>query len=128
AVALWVRRSPGLLLIGTWAAISVVCSWSLLTRLVPDRWGVDYVGSGNRLTSPVGYWNSLAVFAAAGAILALALASEASSRLTRALAAATLPVLVMTVYFTYSRGAWLCLGIGLLTYAVLSARRTRRVA
>jgi hypothetical protein len=89
AAALWVRRSPSVLLAGSWAAITLVCCWSLLTRLVPDRWGVDYVGSGNRLAAPVGYWNSLAIFAAGGAILALAFAAESASRKTRAAAAAS---------------------------------------
>ncbi|HUZ02865.1 MAG TPA: O-antigen ligase family protein [Thermomicrobiaceae bacterium] len=125
AAALWVRRSPERLLTGVWAAVSVVCGWSLLTRLVPDRFGVDYVISGNRLSAPVGYWNSLGLFAAIGALLALALAHESASRLTRALAAATLPLLLTTLYFTYSRGAWLSLGFGLAVALAASARRVR---
>jgi hypothetical protein len=124
AAALWVRRSPEGLLTGVWSAISVVCSWSLLTRLVPERFGVDYVISGNRLAAPVGYWNSLGMFAVIGVLLALVLARESASRLKRAAAAATVPALVMTLYFTYSRGAWFCLGFGLV---VVLAAATRRV-
>jgi hypothetical protein len=128
AAALWVRRSPALFVTGVWLAISVVCSWSLLTRLVPDRYGVDYVGSGNRLSAPVGYWNSLGMFAAIGVLLALALANESASRLQRAAAAATVPLLVTTLYFTYSRGAWFCLGFGLVVALGAATRRVRLAA
>ena len=128
AAALWVRRSPAVLLGGAWAAIAVVCGWSLLTRLVPDHFGVDYVGSGNRLASPIGYWNSLGIFAAGGAILALTLASEARARWVRAVAAASMPVLVTTLYFTYSRGAWISIAAGLLVFAVACPRPARLVA
>ena len=127
AAALWIGRARDQLLGAAWAAITIVCCWSLLTRLVPDHFGVDYVGSGNRLTSPVGYWNSLGIFAAAGAILGLALAVESGSRWLRGFAAASLPLLVTTLYFTYSRGAWLCLAVGLLAYWAASPRRTRLV-
>ena len=128
AAALWVRRSPASLLGGTWAAIALVCCWSLLTRLVPDHFGVDYVGSGNRLASPVGYWNALGLFAAGGAILALSLASEAITRWVRAAAASSMPVLVTTLYFTYSRGAWIAIAAGLLVFAFASPRPARLVA
>ena len=125
AAALWARSSAAALLTGAWAAIVLVCGWALLTRLVPDRYGVIYFGSGNRLSVPVGYWNSLGLFAAMGALLALALACESSSRVVRALAAGSLPLLVTTLYFTYSRGAWLSLGIGLVVALAAATRRVR---
>ena len=128
AAALWARSSAASLLTGVWAAIVLVCGWALLTRLVPDRYGVIYFGSGNRLSVPVGYWNSLGLFAAMGALLALALACESSSRVARALAAGSLPLLVTTLYFTYSRGAWLSLGIGLVVALAAATRRVRLLA
>jgi hypothetical protein len=128
AAALWARTSAASMLTGAWAAIVVVSGWALLTRLVPDRFGVYFVLSGNRLTAPVGYWNSLGLLAAMGALLALALACESRSRVGRALGAATLPMLITTLYFTYSRGAWLALGIGLVVAVAAATRRTRMVA
>jgi len=40
----WWTRASGL-------RISIVCIWSLLTLLVPDRFASDYAGSGNRLSA-----------------------------------------------------------------------------
>lgn len=128
AVALWARRSSRHLLIGVWLATSVVCGWALLTRLVPDRFGVDYVGSGARLSAPVGYWNSLAIYAAMGELLALALACDARKRLVRAFAASSLPLLLTTLYFTYSRGGWVSLGASLAVLFAASPRRVRLAA
>lgn len=128
AAALWVRRSRERLLTAVWLAIVVVSVWALLTRLVPDRFGVDYVGSGARLSAPVGYWNALGLYAAIGSLVGIALAIEARVRLLRLAAAASVPLLVTTVYFTYSRGAWVSLGCGLAVLIALDARRVRLAA
>src|SRR5207244_8125452 len=61
-----------------------------------------------RLAAPLGYSNGLGLFAAIGALLAVGLAI----RLRRPLLASPMLVLGPTLYFTYSRGAWLALGAG----------------
>jgi len=124
AVALLVarRRSYGALLTGAWAAVTVVCVYSLLTRLFPGAVGGDSI-AGYRLATPIGYWNSLGLFAGMGALLALGFAARARSLPLRALAAASIPILLPTLYFTFSRGAWMSIGVGLVAAVAVDPRR-----
>ncbi|MFY9578218.1 MAG: O-antigen ligase family protein [Gaiellaceae bacterium] len=108
---------------GIWAAITIVCWYSLATRIFPDHvQSFDSVG-GYRLWRPIGYWNSLGVFAVIGLLLALGFAARGAHAITRALAAASLVVLAPTFYFTYGRGAWIALGCGIVFSLVLDPRR-----
>jgi hypothetical protein len=127
ALLLLRRDSVHFLLGGVWAAIVVVAGYGLLTRLQPDRLNVADDIAGNRLSEPLGYWNALGLFAAMGALLALGLAGRAGSRVVRAVAAASLLVLVPTLYFTYSRGAWIALGVGLVAALAVDRRRLQLV-
>ena len=117
------RASASALLGGTWAAITIVCAYALATRLLPDRLGVFDAIAGYRLSAPVGYWNALGLFAAMGALLALGLAARARSLTVRGVAAASTVVLLPTLYFTFSRGAWIALGLGLQAAHALDPRR-----
>ena len=58
-----------------------------------------------------------------GSLLALGLAARARSPALRALAAASLLALLPTLYFTFSRGAWIALAAGLIAGAVMDSRR-----
>ena len=129
AAALVVVRRDALvpLIGGVWAAVSVACSYGLLTRLLPERLGVFNSISGYRLSEPLGYWNGLGVFAAIGFVLALTLAARAAAPTIRATAAASLPILGLTIYFTFSRGAWIALAAGLLVAIALDPRRLQLV-
>jgi hypothetical protein len=122
------RTNYGTLLVGVWAATALVCAYSLLTRLFPNRLGVIDPVAGYRLSEPIGYWNGLGVFAAVGALLALGLAARARSTAFRAVAAASLLCLIPTIYFTFSRGAWIALGLGLAATIVLDLRRLQFLA
>ncbi len=71
--------------------------------------------SGYRLFVPIGYWNALGIFAAIAAAarprsrdLSAAVACSGCSRLSRSSRSPP------TLYFTFSRGAWLALAVGLL--------------
>src|SRR5439155_25169898 len=112
AALLLVRRTtvPQLLL-GVWAGIALVCVYALATRLFPDRLGTTTAIVGRRLAAPIGYWNALGLLAAIGTLLALGLAARARLPV-RALAGSSLVVLVPTLLFTFSRGAWLSLAVG----------------
>jgi hypothetical protein len=121
------RRSYRALLGGAWAAIALVSGYALLTRLFPERLGTFDPLAGYRLSEPIGYWNALGVFAAIAALLGLGLAARAHSRTVVALAAASLPPLVATVYFTFSRGAWIALAAGALAGVLLDPRRLQFV-
>jgi tetratricopeptide (TPR) repeat protein len=83
--------------------------------------------AGSRLSEPLGYANALGLVAAIGALLATAFAAHARSQLRRALAAAGLVVFVLTIFFTYSRGTWISLAIGLAAMAVADPRRVALV-
>ncbi|MBA3735474.1 MAG: O-antigen ligase family protein [Actinobacteria bacterium] len=116
------------LLVGVWAATALVCTYSLLTRLFPNRLGVIDPIAGYRLSEPMGYWNGLGVFAAMGALLALGFAARARTTVFRALAATSLLILIATIYFTFSRGAWIALGIGLAVTIGFDPRRLHFLA
>jgi len=92
------------LLGGVWGGIVAISVYSLATRLFPERFSTFGPIAGYRLATPIGYWNGLGLLVAMGALLALGLAAR-GGLLVRAAAAASLPVLVTTLYFTYSRGA-----------------------
>lgn len=111
------------LLGGTLAGIAAVSAYALGTRLFPDRIGVFDPTAGYRLGTPVGYWNGLGILSVVGALVALGFAARASWAVSRAAAGAAVVVLVTTVYFTFSRGSWIALGVGLLASLALSPRR-----
>ena len=128
ALVLVVRRADvEALLGGALIGIFLPAGYGLLTRLFPDRIGVFDPIAGYRLQEPIGYWNALGLFAAMGAALALGFAAR-GSLLTRALAGAALPVLLTTTYFTFSRGAWLALGVGLVVAVAIDPRRLHLLA
>ena len=108
---------------GALAGIALACAYGLATRLFPDRLGVFDPIAEYRLSEPLGYWNGLGLFAAMGALLALAFAARAKTIGVRALAGA-LPVLLLpTLYFTFGRGAWISLALALLAAVALDPRR-----
>lgn len=125
-----VVRSAGYrgLLWGVWAGASAASLYGLATRLLPDRLGVTDVIAGYRLSSPVGYWNGLGLLAAIAAMLALGLAAHGRPAAGRAAASASLPLLVPTLYFTFSRGAWIALAAGLAAAVALSPRRLQLIS
>ena len=110
------------LLWGTWAGSTLACLYALATRLFPERLGVTDAIAGYRLSAPIGYWNGLGLLAAVAIALAVGLATDGPA-VARALAAASLPLLAATLYFTFSRGAWIALAAALATAVVLSDRR-----
>lgn len=128
AAVLIVRmRSRRALLGGVWLAITLICIYSLLTRLFPERLGFIDSLAGYRLDQPLGYWNALGVFAATGALLAFGFAARGKRISIRALAAASTVPLVTTLYFTFSRGSWIALGAGLLAALAFDRRRLQLI-
>jgi hypothetical protein len=124
AVVVVARRGslPGLAGgIATGATLAAL--YGLATRLFPDRLGTFDSVAAYRLAEPLGYWNALGILCALAALLALGLAAGARSLAGRALAGAALPILVLTLYFTFSRGAWGALALaGILLVAVAPDR------
>jgi O-antigen ligase len=122
------RRTVPHVLAGALAAVVSAAGYGLASRLFPERLGVFEPTSSYRLTEPLGYWNGLGLFAAMGALLALGFAARGRSISGRALAAATLPILAATIYFTFSRGAWVAAAVGLVGAVALDPRRLQLIA
>jgi hypothetical protein len=121
------RRSLSHLLGGLLTGITVLSAYGLATRLFPNRLGFFDPVAGYRLEAPIGYWNALGILAAIGTLLALGFAARGGSLTARALAASVLAILLPTLYFTYSRGAWLALAAGILAAIAYEQRRLQLV-
>jgi O-Antigen ligase len=101
---------------------SVVCLAGLISRVLPNVWHTAPDVANQRLSYPVTYWNALGLLAALGGVLAFHLTcSLGERRVARILAAAVVPLLVATLFFTFSRGA-IAAGIAGVVLYVLVAR------
>lgn len=114
-----VRTFLGSICIGT----GLICGYGLATRLIPDHFVTDTTFAGQRLSSPIGYWNGLGLVAAMSALLAVTFAARASSWPARAAAGGAIPILLSTLYYTFSRGSWGALVLGLLVLFLTDRRR-----
>jgi O-antigen ligase len=123
ALVLRGRRPVRPLVHAVLAALALLALYALATRLFPDRFAADGSPASARLSRPIGYWNGLGVVAAMGMLLALGVAARARRLPTRSAAAATIVVFAPTLYFTYSRGAWIALAAGLAVLLALDRRR-----
>ena len=114
------------LLGGLVAAVTFVCAWALWLRAFGGAGSYDVASVSSdatrRLAAPLGYSNGLGLLAAIGILLALGI----GLRFRRPLLAAPVLVLGPTLYFTYSRGAWLALAAGALGGLALAAPRFPR--
>lgn len=108
--------------------ICVVVGVALLSRLHPawfpgsEQTG-RILGSEDRLSYPLNYWNALAALTAIGVPLLLQLASGARSILARAASTAALPALLLALYLTLSRGGIAATAIAVLIFLGFAADR-----
>ena len=121
------RRTLPLVAPALLATIGLVSAYALATRLFPDRLGSYDPFAVYRLSSPIGYWNGLGIFAVMGLLLAAGVVTRAGRAWHRGAAAAAIVVMAPALYFTYSRGAWIALGAGLAATIVVSPERLRTV-
>ncbi|MBA2463062.1 MAG: O-antigen ligase family protein [Actinobacteria bacterium] len=117
------RRHYRGLVAAIWASTALVAAYALSTKLFPGSFERFDPIDGLRLSNPIGYWNALGAFCALGALLAIGIAAHAGLTAVRMLAAGSLPVLLVTLYFTFGRGPWLALGCGALVLFALESRR-----
>jgi len=114
------------------AATGVVAVLALISRMEPT-WipAEDYLaflpGAANRLAYPIGYWNGLGELIAVGIPLMVWLAAEGRYTATRALAAAAIPAMSLTIFLTLSRGAIGAAALALLVLIVLHPHRLRLI-
>lgn len=113
-------------------AIGVVTVLAVLSRLHPQWFpGNDHMrflpDEARRLSYPLNYWNALAGFLAMGAVLLLAVAATARTRLGQFLAAATVPLAGLGCYLAISRGGAIVFVVGLINYMLLTVDRLARL-
>jgi O-Antigen ligase len=126
SVALLVLRRGNLSwwLAGVVFGAAGVCVYSLATHLFPARFG-GLNAASDRLFVPVGYWNALGIFAAMAMLLGFGVASLGRWRVLRVGCGVSMIALGPTLYFTFSRGAWIALGIGCVAMIAIAPDRVR---
>jgi hypothetical protein len=104
--------------------ITGICVCAVITRMLPRVWPIGLQFASSRLSFPITYWNALGLFAGFGIILCVHLSSDRREYAAiRILAAAAIPMLATTLYFTLSRGAIGATLIGLVVYLVAGRPR-----
>lgn len=111
---------------GVFLGVALIASYALATRLFPD-WleTADDPTLPYRLAEPIGYWNALGLLAAMGLLVGLGLAAHGKGMLNPIVGGVALPILATTLYFTFSRGAWAALAVGIAAMIALEPRRLR---
>jgi O-antigen ligase len=113
----WIVRSTAI-------GAVIVCTAGLISRVLPEVWPTAEGVANNRLSFPLTYWNALGLLAAIGLVLCVGLATnDRESRAGRALAAAAVPLLAATLFFTFSRGAIATAAIGMIVYLCAARQR-----
>ncbi len=93
-----------------------------LGKVVPDV--VTHANKYARLADPVGYWNVLAIMLVMAVPVALALSARRGLHpLLRALSAAVLAFLVLTLFFTFSRGGFAAAIVVVVVYFAATKER-----
>jgi O-antigen ligase len=106
------------------AGIIVICACGLFTRVLPRVWPTTPELADNRLSFPVTYWNALGLLAVLGIVLCVHFSSDSrESRFSRVGAAAAIPILATTLFFTFSRGAIASGAIVITTYVLFARPR-----
>jgi len=104
--------------------VAVVALLGLGSRLLPHVLDVsNSLGTGSRLRYPLGYWNANGALCAIAATMLLWTSRQAVSKALRLLSVALLPAILLTLYFTFSRGGLLALAIASGCLLVLSRDR-----
>lgn len=131
ALALFVRAPGGARRMAgaVGAGIGAVAIVALLSRLHPGWFPTAsqtarFLPSGReRLSYPLNYWNALAALVAIGLPLLLEAATCARRVPLRALAAATLPAMALTAFFTLSRGGIAAALVALAVFLAFTSDR-----
>lgn len=118
---------------GITVAIVLLSLVALASRFQPNWFPANEVAEVlpsevDRLNYPLTYWNGLATLVAMGIPLLIWFAGSARHLFTRALAVAVIPALLLTVYYTLSRGGLAEIAIGVVALAALHPRRLQLLA
>jgi hypothetical protein len=106
------------------ATMTFVAIMALITRVTPGIHSIPVSLENYRLSYPLTYWNALGLFVAVATLLCAGLATRSEENpIAQSLAAAAIPILVATLYFTFSRGSIGVLALGAVAFVLLAARR-----
>jgi hypothetical protein len=109
---------------GVTIALAAVALLGLCSRLLPHVLEVsNALGTGPRLRYPLGYWNANGAVCGIAVPMLLWTSRRASWSWLRWLSAGLIPAVLLTLYFTYSRGGLLALVIGVGCLLALSHDR-----
>jgi O-Antigen ligase len=124
------RALLGGIAIGT-VAVAIL---ALLSRIQPWDTGLEaelesaIPGARGRLSYPIGYWNGLAACMAVGICLLAWLGAAGGARVARALAVAALPLPMLVISLTASRGGLIAAAFGLCGLIAFAGQRWRTLA
>ena len=105
-------------------ALIGVAALALASRLLPDLLSVaEGPGTGPRLSYPLGYWNADGVLFGIATGMALWMTRRSLIAAVRWLAVVSLPVVLLALYFTYSRGGLVALALSCGCLIALSQDR-----
>jgi hypothetical protein len=127
------RGCPGSQVGSIAAGVTVIAGIALLSRFQPEIWpsaadtGQTLTSEAARLSFPLDYWNGLAAFVAIGLAPLFEVAGGARRLAFRALATAAIPISVLAIYFTFSRGGILSAALATLAYFCLVPNRLSRL-
>ena len=129
-----VREAPRRAAIGFLVVAGAVAAYALGGKMlpwieIPGVVDLDHTADFSRLRAPVGYWNALGLVCVLAAPVAVRLAAdpEASLRARRA-GVLVLPLLLVTLGLTYSRGGILALLAALALLIAIGPDRLRLAA
>lgn len=112
-------------------AVAVI---AVASRLVPSLPGGDeeiaeaLLAARGRLSYPIGYWNALAACMALAIVLLGWLGAQGRTPAVRAAAVGAIPIPVLAIYLTSSRGGVAATVIGVAALLALGPARTRLLA
>jgi hypothetical protein len=115
-------------------AIALVACLALASRVRPDLFGAAHQtatylpGTEGRLGWPLNYWNALAALLALGLPLLLSIATSARTLAGQAAAAASIAVVMLCTYLTFSRGGAVAAAVGVLAFFLCSPERVGKLA
>jgi hypothetical protein len=125
-LCLMTRVGTRALVFGLASAIALVSGLAVLSRLVPSWFPNDPTAilyATSRLRYPFDYSDGVGEFAALGLPLLLYTATSARTVVGRGLGAASLPIVVLCVGMTVSRGGVLAAAVGVILFFALVPNR-----
>ena len=109
-------------------AVSVVALFAYLQPGVLDGGGSDLPGAAGRLTYPIGYWNATAALLVAASTLLAHAGVRSPVRALRTAAVAAIPLAILALWLTGSRGGAVAIAIAWVVLLAASPDRSRQFA